>query len=64
MIAALLTLLCLFVSYVDSENSTTVWVMIGVIAIVWFIRMIWVDEARARNNFTDYWARGGPDRKK
>ena len=64
MIAMLLTLMCLFFVYVDSENSTTVWVMIGVIALVWFIRMIWVDDARSYNNFTDYWARGGPDRKK
>lgn len=63
MIAILLTLSCIFFIYVDSENSTTLWVMIGVIALIWFVRMVWVDEAKSYNNFTDYWSRGGPDRK-
>ena len=64
MMAILLTLMCLFFIYVDSENSTTIWVMIGVIALIWFIRMIWLEEARAYNNFISYWARGGQRRKK
>ena len=64
MIAILLTLACIFFIYVDSENSTTVWVMIGVIALIWFVRMVWIDEAKARNNIADYWSRGGPDRKR
>ena len=64
MIAILLTLACLFFMYVDSENSATMCVMIGVIAVIWFARMVWIDEARARNNIVDYWARGGPDRRR
>lgn len=64
MIATLLTLMCVFFAVVDSENSVTLWVMVGVIALIWFTRMVWIDDARAQNNCTDYWARGGPDRKR
>lgn len=62
MIAIILTLFCLFFIYVDSENSTTVWVMIGVIALIWFTRMVWLDDARARINRIDYWSRSGKER--
>lgn len=62
MIAILLTLFCLFFIYVDSGNSTTVWVMIGVIALIWFCRMSWIDEAKARINRIDYWSRSGKER--
>lgn len=64
MIAILLTLACIFFIYVDSENSATLWVMIGMIAFIWFVRSVWIDDDRAHNNFTDYWSRGGPDRKR
>lgn len=56
MIAIILTLFCLFFIYVDSGNSTTVWVMIGVIALIWFVRMVWIDEAIAHINWIDYWS--------
>lgn len=56
MIAILLTLACIFFIYVNSENSTTVWVMIGVIALIWFFRMVWIDEAIAHINWIDYWS--------
>ena len=56
MIAILLTLACIFFIYVDSENSTTVWVMIGVIALIWFVRMVWIDEAIAHINWIDHWS--------
>ena len=56
MIAILLTLLCLYIAYVGSDNGATMWIMFGVIALIWFMRMVWIDDARAQNNFTDYWA--------
>lgn len=59
MIALLLTLMCIFFIYVNSEDSTTVWVMIGIIALVWFVRMVWIDDAIAHINWVDHWVRNG-----
>ena len=62
MIAALLTLLLLFILYVGSDDSTTVVISLVLIALVWFLRMIWVDDARAYVNWTDHWSRSGKQR--
>lgn len=63
MIALILTLFCLFIAYVGSDNGATIWIMLGVIALIWFVRMVWIDDARAQNNFTDYWAGNGRRRR-
>ena len=62
MIALLLTLMCIFFIYVNSEDSTTVWVMIGIIALVGFVRMVWIDDAIAHINWVDHWVRNGRER--
>ena len=62
MIAVLVTLAGLFFIYVKSDDTVTVIVCVVVIALVWFLHICSMDEARARVNWENYWSSSGKDR--
>ena len=62
MIAILLTLLCLFIMYVGSDDSTTVIAMVVVIALIWICHVSIVNDAKAYVNRREYWAKSEKER--
>lgn len=64
MIAAVLTFFGIMFISISGWGSVTAWVIIGVIALIWFIRMVWIDDARAHINWVDYWSRAGKERRR
>lgn len=64
MIAALITFLGIVVIVASGWGSVTAWIAVVIIALVLFTRMVWIDDAKARNNCVDYWANGGHERRR
>ena len=62
MIAIVLSLFLGMLAYVFSGlDNTSMWICIGLIGLVWFARMVWVDEDRAWLNWQDFWLTGKTD---
>lgn len=62
MIAAALTFLGIVLIIASGWGSAESWVVVILLALLWFGRMVWIDDARAHVNWMNYWSRNGKDR--
>ena len=50
------------ISAAGNENWGAMWVAIGIIVVVVFMKHCIMQDAKAYGNWVDYWAEGGPEK--